>query len=92
VIALSSPLSSKLKSRSHCAVGNTNDIVLLSILVAHPDGITISNKSILYFPKPVAETAVSKSGGAIIEKYIYCKKSTNTYSVVFLLVHFLSTK
>jgi filamentous hemagglutinin family protein len=49
-------------------VGNTNDIVLLSILVANPEGITISNKSILNFPKSVAETAVSKSAGAVIER------------------------
>lgn len=49
--------------RSHCAAGNTYDMVVVSKTGDQPEGMAtrISNK--LYLPNPVAEIAVSKSAG-----------------------------
>lgn len=71
MIAFNIPLSSKLKSRSHCAAGNTYDIVVVSKIDDHPAGIEIRIRKKLYNPKPVAEIAVSKSAGSEIRLLRY---------------------
>lgn len=61
VIALSIPLSCKLRLRSHSALGRIIDIVVVSNTLLVQQGRTISNTMILNFPYPVCSIASSKS-------------------------------
>lgn len=66
VIPFRRPLSTKVSSRSHCAMGNTNDIAPVAIIQAQVDGTpTKSNKNRLNFPYPVAEIASSNVAGPL---------------------------
>lgn len=65
VIAFSSALSWEERFKSHCAIGNTYDMLLKSKVSVQPAGMHNKNNMKLNFPKPAAAIAVSKSAPKI---------------------------
>jgi hypothetical protein len=84
-MAFKKPLLSSVKLKSHCAAGNTYDIVVVSNIELHPEGIDIKMRIMLNLPKPVAVMAVSKSAGFFSATQMYGLRHTLSFKTSIII-------